>query len=78
MCRDSRTDLAVLAMVGSGAEGGAEVTFEHAEDRFDLPSLAVEVFGEAALHESAVVTVDGVGLAAVRRFRHYAALWSTD
>jgi len=30
-----------LSAVGSGADGGTEAAFDHAEDCFDLPALAV-------------------------------------
>jgi len=48
---DLEEDGAVLSVVGSSIEGFAQSAFDHAEDRFDLPPLAVA----AALGRSAEV-----------------------
>ena len=37
----TKTDLAGLAMMVSGTKGTAHIAFEHTEDHFDLPALAI-------------------------------------
>jgi hypothetical protein len=38
--QDAQTDFAVLAVIRSRSQGGTHVSLEHAEDGFDLPTLA--------------------------------------
>jgi len=56
--QEAEGDLAVLAMIGAGGESGAEVAFDHAEDRLDLPALAVGFLGESSAHQTTVMAVD--------------------
>ena len=67
MGQDAQTDLAVLAVVGSRSQGRTHVSFEHAENGFDLPTLAVGAFREVLFHESSVVAGDGLATTIVSR-----------
>ncbi len=53
MCQDAGADLARLALIASPTQGRAEVAFEHAEYRFDLPTLAIEFLREVLLQRLA-------------------------
>ena len=64
MCQDVQTDLAGLAVIVPRPQGRAKVPLEHAEDGFDLPTLAVGFLGEAAGELLAVFAVDCCRLAA--------------
>jgi hypothetical protein len=44
----------VLILLKSGMDGIAEVSFDHREDRFDLPSFPVGSVVELESHESAI------------------------
>jgi hypothetical protein len=57
--QDAQTDFAVLAVIGSCSQGRTEVSLEHAEDGFDLPSLAIDFLGEALLHQLAISAPHG-------------------
>src|SRR5512146_3255228 len=61
--QDTQTDFPVLAVIGSGPQGRAEVALEHAEDSLNLPALAVEVLGKPRLHQPAIVSPHGQRLA---------------
>ena len=58
MGQDAEGDFAVLAMIAAGGQGGPEVAFNHAEDGFNLPALAVCFLGEVLTHEFAVAAFD--------------------
>lgn len=64
---DAQTDFADLAVMVTGSDSRTHVAFEHAEDGFDLPTLAVGAFREVTFHESSVVAGDGLATAIVSR-----------
>jgi hypothetical protein len=49
--QDAQTDFPILTVIGSGSQRSAHVSFEHAENGFDLPTLAVGLLGESLLHQ---------------------------
>ena len=63
MGQDAQTDFAVLTVIASGPQGGAHVSFEHAENGFDLPALAVCVLWKSVLHQLAIPAAHRAGLA---------------
>ena len=63
MSQHAQTDFTVLTVVGSSPQGRAHVAFEHAEDGFDLPSLAIGLLGETLLHQLAIASPHRAGLA---------------
>ena len=46
--------LAILCPITAGMDHKSQSTFDHAENGFDLPSLAVRLAGEPGLHQTAV------------------------
>ena len=58
MRQDAQTDFAGLAVMRSRSQRRAEVTLEHAEYGFDLPTLAIGFLREAARQLLAVLAVD--------------------
>ena len=51
MGQDAQTDFAVLTVIVSRFQSGAHVSFEHAEDGFNLPTLAIGFLRESLLHQ---------------------------
>lgn len=65
--QDAQTDFTILVVIRPGPQGRSQITLEHAEDGFDLPSLAIEVLGESRLHQPTVVPRHSQRLAVVSR-----------
>ena len=61
--QDAQTDFAILTVIGSGSQGCTHVSLEHAEDGFDLPTLAIGFLGESLLHQLAISSPRRPGLA---------------
>ena len=49
--QDAQTDFAILTVIGSGSQGRTHVSFEYAENGFDLPTPAIAVIS-ASPHRS--------------------------
>ena len=56
MGEDAGADLPRLVVAASGTEARTEVPLEHAEDRLDLPPLAIRFLGEVLLHQPPIVS----------------------
>ena len=67
MRQHAQTDFTVLAVIGSRSQGGTHVSFEHAENGFDLPTLAIRVLWKSVLHQLAIPTAHRAGLAITSR-----------
>ena len=60
---DAQADFAILTVIGSCSQGRTHVSFEHAENGFDLPTLAIGFLGESLLHQLAISSAHRAGLA---------------
>ena len=67
MCNDFEEDFAVYGEGAAGCKCAGEVAFDHGEDRFYLPALAVGLLGEVLVHLFAVAARDGAGKAVFSR-----------
>jgi len=47
----------------SCTKGAAKIAFEHTENRFDLPALAIDVLWKIVLHKFSIVSCDCFGFA---------------
>lgn len=54
MGQKAQTDFAILAVIASGPQSRSEVSLEHAEDGFNLPTLTICLPGKSSLHQLTV------------------------
>ena len=47
--QDAQTDFTILVVIRPGPQGRSQITLEHAEDGFDLPTLAIGSLGKSLL-----------------------------
>ena len=62
MGQDAQTEFPILAVVASGSQGRSQVAFEHAEDGFNLPPLAIGFLGESVFHQGTIPAGHGTRL----------------